>query len=100
MRILLLTDRFSRRADMFTVSAENVMATGTADILFNEYIPLWGCPVTLLSDNGQQFISKMATIIYDRVDIRKVHSSAYHLCTNGGVERNHLLAQIFSMVVK
>ena len=55
--------------------------------------------MTLLSDNGQQFTSKMATIIYHRVDIRKVHSSAYHLCTNGGVERgNHLLAQMLSMV--
>ena len=53
----LVTDRFSRRADMFAVAAENFTAAGTADILLNEYIPLWGCPVTLLSDDGQQFTS-------------------------------------------
>eukprot|EP00904_Undaria_pinnatifida_P010283 jgi/Undpi1/6385/HiC_scaffold_20.g08866.m1 len=89
----------SRRADMFAVSAENFTAAGTADILLNEYIPLWGCPVTLLSDNGQQFTSKLATIVYDRVGIRKVNTSAYHPCTNGGVERvNHVLAQMLSMV--
>ena len=78
VHILLFTDRFSRRADMFAVSAENFTATGTADILLNEYIPLWGCPVTLLSENNQQFTSKLATIVYDRVGIRKVDTSAYH----------------------
>ena len=99
MHILLFTDRFSRRANMFAVSAENFTAAGTADILLNEYIPLWGCPVTLLSTNGQQFTSKLATIVYDRVGIRKVNTSAYHPCTNGGVERvNHVLAEMLSMV--
>ena len=38
--ILLFTDRFSRRADMYDVSAENFTAAGTAYILLNEYIPL------------------------------------------------------------
>ena len=42
VHILLFTDRFSRRANMFAVSAENFKAAGTADILLNEYIPLWG----------------------------------------------------------
>ena len=55
--------------------------------------------MTLFSDNGQQFTSKLATIVYDRVGIRKVHPSAYHPCTNCGVERvNHDMAQMLSMV--
>ena len=92
VHIVLLTDRFSRLADMFAVSAENFTAAGTADLL-------WGCPVTILSDNGQQFTSKRATTVYDRVGIRKANTSAYHPCTNGGVERvNHVLAQMLSMV--
>ena len=40
--ILLITDRFSRRADMFPVSAAEFTAEGTANILANKYIPLWG----------------------------------------------------------
>ena len=72
VHILLFTDHFSRRADMFAVSADNFTAAGTADILPNEYIPLSGCPGILLSDNSQQFTSKMATIVYDRVGIRKI----------------------------
>ena len=40
--ILLFTDRFSRRADMFfPLTAAEFTAEGTANILVNQYIPLW-----------------------------------------------------------
>ena len=98
--ILLFTDRFSRRADMYAVTAANFTAAGTADILIDQYITLWGCPVTLISDNGQQFCSKLSRAIYARLRISKIDTSAYHPSTNGGVERvNHVLAQMLSMVV-
>ena len=97
--ILLFTDRFSRRADIFAVSAAQFTAAGTADIFIDKYITLSGCPVSLLSDNGLHFTSKLARAVYDRLGINKVNTSAYHPCTNGGVERvNHALAQILSMV--
>ena len=48
--ILLFTDRFSRRAAMYAVSAAEFTAEGTADILVNRCIPRWGCPSSLLSD--------------------------------------------------
>ena len=38
--MLLATDRFSRRADMFAVTAAGFTAEGTANILVNEYTPL------------------------------------------------------------
>ena len=53
--ILLFTDRFSRRADMFAVTTAEFTAEGTANILVNRFIPLWGCPSTLLYDNRPQF---------------------------------------------
>ena len=40
--ILLITDRFSRRADMIPVNAAEFTAEGTANILVNKHIPLWG----------------------------------------------------------
>ena len=40
--ILIFTDRFSRRADMYDVSAAEFTAEGTANILVNKYIPLGG----------------------------------------------------------
>ena len=45
--ILLITDRFSLRADMFAVTAAEFTAEGTANILINQYITVWGCPRTI-----------------------------------------------------
>ena len=56
---LLFTDGFGRRAGMYAVSAEEVTAEGTADILVNKYIPLWGYPVSLLSDKGLYICFKL-----------------------------------------
>ena len=74
-------------------------AAGTADVVLNEYIPLWGCPVTLPSDTGHNFTSKLANVVYDRLGIHNLNTSAYHLCTNGGVKRvNHVLAPMLSII--
>ena len=97
--ILLFTDRFSRRADMFAVTAAEFTAEGTANILVNRFIPLWGCPSTLLSDNGLQFCAQLAIAVYKLMGIQKLTTSAYHPSGNGGVERvNHTMAQMLSMV--
>ena len=83
--ILLFTDRFSRRADMFAVTTAEFTAEGTANILVNRFIPLWGCPSTLLSDNGPQFCARLATAVYKLLGIHKLTTSAYHPSGNGGV---------------
>ena len=62
--ILLFTDRFSRRADMFPVTTADFTAEGTANILVNQYIPLRGCPRTILSDNGLHFCFKLSRTVY------------------------------------
>ena len=46
--ILPITDRSSRWADMFPVTAAEFTAEGTDNILVNQYIPSWGCPRTIL----------------------------------------------------
>ena len=97
--ILLFTDRFSRRADVFAVTAAEFTAEGTANILVNRFIPLWRCPSTLLSDNGLQFCAQLATAVYKLLGIHKLTTSAYHPSKNGGIERvNHIMAQMLAMV--
>ena len=96
--ILHFTDRFSRRADMFAVTTAEFTAEGTTNILVNRFIPLWGCPSTLLSDNGPQFCARLATAVYKLLGIHKLTTSAYHPSGNGGVERvNHTMAQMLAM---
>ena len=41
---------FSLRADMFAVTAAQCTAEGMANVLVNQYIPLWECPRSILSD--------------------------------------------------
>ena len=60
--ILLVTDRFSRRAAMYGITAAQFTAVGTADILVNDFIPKWGCPRSLLTDNGRQFSSELCVL--------------------------------------
>ena len=57
--IRLFTDRFSRRADMYAVTAAGVTAEGTANTLINRYILLCGCPRSTLSGKGLQFCSNL-----------------------------------------
>ena len=97
--ILLFADRYSRRADMFAVTTAEITAEGTANILVNRFILLWGCPSTLLSDNGPQFCARLATTVYKLLGIHKLTTSAYHPSGNGGVERvNHITAQMLAML--
>lgn len=98
--ILLFTDRFSRRANMYAVTDAEFTAEGTADVLVNKYMPVWGCPLSILSDNGLQFCFKLSVAILKLLRVRKIATSAYHPSGNGGVERvNHTMAQMLAMVV-
>ena len=97
--ILLFTDHVSRRVDMFAVATAEFTAEGTANILVNRFIPLWGCPSTLVSHNGPQFCARLVTAVYKLLGIHKLTTSAYHPSGNGGVERvNYTMAQILAMV--
>ena len=98
--ILLFTDRFSRRADMFPATAAEFTTEDTGNILVNQYIPLWGCPRTILSDNRLQFGSKRSQAVYQLLGVYKLATSSYHPNCNGGVERiNHTMAQMLAMTV-
>ena len=98
--ILLFTDRFSRRADMNAVTAAEFTAEGTANILINRCIPLWGCPRSILSDDGLQVYSKLSHDVYPLLGYRKIATSSCHPSGNGGVKRvNHGMARMLAMVV-
>ena len=84
--ILLITDHFSRRTDMFPVTAAEVTTDGTSNILVNKYVPVRGCPRTILSDNGLQFCCKLSQAVYQLLGVRKLATSSYHPNGNGGVK--------------
>ena len=70
--ILIYTDRLSRRADIFDVTAAEFTAEGTANILINNrYIPLWGCPRSITSGIGLEFCSKLSHVVHELLGVRK-----------------------------
>ena len=98
--ILLFTDRFSRRAVMHPTTAAEFTAAGVAHVLVDKYIPTWGCPRKLLSDNGKQFCSELTREVCRLLGVKKLATSSFHAMCNGGTERvNHTLAQMLSSVV-
>ena len=85
---------------MYAVTAAEFTAEGTTNIRINRYIPLWGCPRCILSDNGLQFCSKFSHAVYQLLGVRKIATSSYHSNGNSGVERvNHTMGQMLAMVV-
>ena len=70
---------------MYAVTAAEFTAEGTANILFNRYIPLWGCPRSIRSDNGLQFCLKLLQAVYKLLGVRKIATSSYHPNSNSGV---------------
>ena len=98
--ILLFIDRVSRRADVFLATAAEFTAEGTANILVNQYIHLWGCLRSLLSNNGLQFCSKFSQAAYQLLGVHKLAPRSFHLNCNGGVEQvNQTMAQMLAMAV-
>ena len=76
--ILIFTDRFGRRADMYAATAAEFIAEGTANILISQYIPLWGCPRSILSDNRLQICSKLSHAVSKFLGVREIATSSYH----------------------
>ena len=98
--ILLYTDRFSRHIAAYEVTQDERTVEGTARIFVEQYIPLWGCPHTLLSDNGSEFVTRLSLAIYTSIRIRKIATTAFRPKSNGGIERvNHSLALMLSLVI-
>ena len=82
--ILFFTDCFSHRADMYAVTAAEFTDEGTANIRSNRYIPLLGCPPSILSDNGNHLCSKLWHAVYKLLVVRKIATSSYHQKTMVG----------------
>ena len=57
---------------MFAVIPAEFTAEGTANMLINRYIPLWGCPRSIFSDNGLQYCSHLSHAVYKLLGVRKI----------------------------
>lgn len=100
---LLVTDYFNHRAAFYVFTIAQFIAVGTTDILVNDFIPKWGCPKLLLSENGRQCLSRLLCAVCKLLGARKPtiwRTSVHPTMGNGGTESvEHTMAQLLSMVV-
>ena len=94
--VLLLVNSFSRWCEAFPLETHD--AKTVASVLYNEIICRYGAPRILVSDRGQNFMSKLVSALCEMFDITRHHTSSYHPQTNSTCERlNSTLAQTLRM---
>ena len=90
--ILVVVDSYTRWPEAFPL--KNQTATEIGKVLYREIFSRYGAPRALLSDRGQNFMSKLVTAICQLFQVTRLHTSSYHPATNSTCERlNSTLAQ-------
>lgn len=70
-------------------------ATEIAHILYNEIFTRYGAPYSLVTDRGQNFVSKLIQALCELFQVTRHHTSSYHPQSNSTCERqNSTIAQI------
>ncbi|CAB3381626.1 Hypothetical predicted protein [Cloeon dipterum] len=85
--MLTIVDRFSRW--MECIPLENMTAETVVRTIYNEWIPRYGCPQTIVTDQSRQFESEIFKIFASSFGIHLNRTTAYHPQCNGLVERLH-----------
>ena len=83
--ILLLTDHFSKYVEIIAVP--DMTAEVCASSVLNEFISRWGCPLTIHSDQGRTYESKVFKELCRMLEIRKSRTSVRNPRGNGQSER-------------
>ena len=83
---------------LMAIPVPDLSVATNVDCVLTAVIAEHGCPESLISDQGGQFIGNLAKAVYEAMRIRKQGTTAYHPMSNGLVERmnatvvNHLKA--------
>ena len=83
--ILVFTDHFSKNVEVIPVS--DMTAEVCAEKLLNEVISRWGCPLSIHSDQGRTYESRVFRELCRMLEVRKTRTSVRNPRGNGQVER-------------
>ena len=92
---LVVEDYFSKWVEAFPLS--RTVAPSVAQCIVNGWIARFGCPYTILSDQGSEFESELFKCVNETLEIHKLRTTTYHPRTDGMVERsNRTLIDVLS----
>jgi hypothetical protein len=83
--ILLVVDSYSKWPEAFPLKTTD--AVEVAWVLYREIFSRYGAPDALLSDRGQNFMSKLITELCRLFQVTRLRTSSYHAQTNAQCER-------------
>jgi hypothetical protein len=83
--IWVIIDRLSKSAHFIPVHT-NYNVQKYARIYIDRVLCLHGVPKTIISDRGSQFIARFWEQLHTSLGTHLIHSSAYHLQTDGQTE--------------
>jgi hypothetical protein len=96
--ILTITDAFTKYSEI--VAIPNKEAETVADAVFTKWICRYGCPSIIHTDGGKEFINKIAAKLYQKLDIKTMHTAPAHPQCNSQPEVfNKSLAKFLKNVV-
>ena len=84
---IVFVDYLTKWVEVFPTPDQSALTI--ARLLVSKIISRHGAPRELLSDHGAAFLSKLLHELYRLMGIHKVSTTAYHLQTDGLVERFH-----------
>ena len=85
--LLVIEDFFSKWVEAFPLQRTN--APSVAQCVLNGWIARFGCPHTILSDQGREFESKLFKSLNEALQTKKLRTTTYHPKTDGMVERSN-----------
>jgi transposase InsO family protein len=83
--ILVLTDHFSKYVEILAVPDQT--AETCASRILNDFIARWGCPLSILSDQGRNYESSVFRELCKILEIKKIRTSPKNPKCNGQAER-------------
>ena len=85
VNVLIITDHFTRYVQAFVTASQQ--APVVAKILWDRFFMYFGLPEKILTDQGQNFESKLITELCLLTQIKKLRTTPYTPQTNGACER-------------
>ena len=97
--ILVICDYFSKWSQAFPLP--NHTAKTVAEKFVTEWVALWGCPLSLHTDQGRDFESTLFKEMCTLLNIDKTRTTAYHPSSDGLVEReNATIGQVLNAITE
>ncbi|GFT73489.1 retrovirus-related Pol polyprotein from transposon 412 [Trichonephila clavipes] len=96
--ILVISDHFTKWCELIPVRKASAQAIANA--FFDNYIARYGAPISLISDNGPQFISDVFEHLSHRLDIKHMKTVTYRPQSNLTERVNRNLVQMIASFVE